>query len=124
MPDQSPRGMIPVSGGFFSELAVRAKLILRMMSDRRVNPFLKVLPVGTLVYFLVPDLMIGPLDDAAIIWLGTYLFVELCPPEVVQEHLDSLHKAQPEHKDEPGEIVVDGEYRDLSEDEEKDQDNI
>jgi hypothetical protein len=39
---------------------------------------------------VLPDIAPGPIDDAAVIWLATYLFVELCPPDVVQEHLDAL----------------------------------
>ena len=38
----------------------------------------------------MPDIAPGPIDDAALIWLATYLFVELCPPGVVQEHLETL----------------------------------
>jgi hypothetical protein len=81
------------------ELGIRLKLILRLMRDGRVSPLLKMLPVGTLAYLLVPDLVIGPLDDAIVIWLGSVLFVELCPPEVVKEHMDALHS------------VVDAEWR-------------
>jgi hypothetical protein len=55
-----------------------------------VNVFLKILPVGSLVYLVMPDIAPGPIDDAALIWLATYLFVELCPPNVVQEHLEAL----------------------------------
>ena len=55
-----------------------------------MNPLLKVLPIGSLVYLVMPDIAPGPIDDAALIWLATYLFVELCPPDVVQEHLDAL----------------------------------
>ncbi len=77
-------------GGVFQDLAVRIKLILRLMGDQRVSPWLKIMPVGSLIYLVVPDLVPGPLDDAAIIWLGAYLFVELCPPDVVQEHMRAL----------------------------------
>ncbi len=91
MPDKSNRKIILSQGGsFFQDLTLRLKLILRLMGDGRVNPLLKVLPIGSLVYFLVPDIAPGPIDDAAIIWLATYLFVELCPPGVVQEHLEAL----------------------------------
>ena len=77
--------------GFFQDLTVRFKLILRLMGDRRVNPLIKLLPIGTLVYLVVPiDFLPGPVDDAALIWLGTYVFVELCPPDVVKEHMDDL----------------------------------
>jgi len=82
--------MFPQSGGFLQGLTLRIKLILRLLGDGRVNPLLKLLPIGSLVYLVVPDIAPGPIDDAAVIWLATYLFVELCPPEVVQEHLDGL----------------------------------
>jgi hypothetical protein len=77
--------------GFFHDLTLRIKLILRLIGDSRVNPLLKLLPIGSLVYLVVPDIAPGPIDDAAVIWLATYLFVELCPPEVVQEHLEALN---------------------------------
>jgi hypothetical protein len=30
------------------------------------------------------------LDDAAILWLGSYVFTELCPPAVVAEHMKAI----------------------------------
>lgn len=66
------------------------KLIIRLLGDRRVSPLLKAIPILGALYFLIPDLVLGPLDDAAIIWLATTLFVELCPPEVVEEHKRSI----------------------------------
>src|SRR4030042_3501321 len=91
MSEKPNRNIIPSPGGsVFQGLSMRLKLIMRLIGDGRVNPLLKILPVGSLVYFLVPDIAPGPIDDAAIIWLATYLFVELCPPDVVQEHLEAL----------------------------------
>ena len=81
--------------GFFQNLTLQIKLILRLMADRRVNPLLKLLPIGTIVYFFIPDLVPGPIDDAMIIWLGAYLFVELCPPQIVQEHRQKLAQEIP-----------------------------
>ncbi|RCK72686.1 MAG: hypothetical protein ANABAC_1220 [Anaerolineae bacterium] len=81
------------SSGFFGELSTRIKLILRLLADGRVNPLIKVLPIASLLYLLVPDLAPGPVDDALIIWLGAYLFVELCPPEVVEEHLKKIRSS-------------------------------
>ena len=121
MSDKSNRKiMLPQNRGFFHDLTLRIKLILRLLGDRRVNPFLKLLPIGSLIYLLVPDIAPGPIDDAAVIWLATYLFVELCPPEVVQEHLETLNAtrkvmdsyqetAQPNQQGEviDGEIVED-----------------
>jgi uncharacterized membrane protein YkvA (DUF1232 family) len=86
--------------GFFQDLILRGKLILRLMGDKRVNFLLKILPVGGLIYLLSPiDLLpdialpvIGYVDDAVVIWLCMTLFVALCPDAVVQEHLKALQK--------------------------------
>ena len=90
---EKPNRKITLSqnGGFFQDISLRIKLILRLLGDSRVSPLLKVLPIGSLVYLLMPDIAPGPIDDAAVIWLATYLFVELCPPHVVQEHLEALN---------------------------------
>jgi hypothetical protein len=95
MPDKDERKIIPSQGGIFSDLVVRIKLVLRLLADSRVSPFLKLIPVGSLVYFIFPDLIPGPIEDAAVIWLGAYLFVELCPPEVVEEHIQELTQSIP-----------------------------
>jgi hypothetical protein len=92
MSDKNERKItLPQNKGFIQDLTLRIKLILRLLGDGRVNPLLKLLPIGSLIYLVVPDIAPGPVDDAAVIWLATYLFVELCPPDVVQEHLDALN---------------------------------
>ncbi len=80
--------------GFFNELYNNLKLILRLIRDNRVNFLLKLLPIGALIYLVVPfDVFpINPIDDAMVMWLGGYLFIELCPPDVVREHLQELRK--------------------------------
>ena len=86
--------------GFFQDLVQRIKLIWRLMTDPRVNFFLKLLPIASLVYLIFPfDLapgiafpIIGALDDAAIVWIGTSLFMNLCPEDVVEEHWNELTK--------------------------------
>jgi hypothetical protein len=103
MNDKRPDSIIPTGGGFIRDLALRVKLILRLMGDPRVSPLVKLLPLGSALYLLFPDLAPGPIDDAAIIWLGFYLFVELCPQDVVQEHIEELS----------GDIIT-GEWRDIS----------
>lgn len=117
MPEKPNQKIIPSQdGGFFQGLSLRLKLIVRLLGDSRVSPLLKLLPLGSLVYLVVPDIAIGPIDDAAVIWLATYLFVELCPPAVVQEHLEALNATrkvmdsyqETSRPDEQGEII-DGE---------------
>ncbi len=90
MANQKKQILPQSQGGFFQGLTDRIKLIYRLMLDRRVNPFLKLLPVGALVYWIIPDIAPGPIDDAFLLWLGSYLFVELCPPEIVQEHMEKI----------------------------------
>lgn len=114
MSENRERKIIPSGSGIFNNLAQRLKLIFRLLGDNRVSPFLKLLPIGSALYFVIPDLAIGPLDDVAVVWLGTYLFVELCPPEIVEEHLTALrNQALPgEWRDpDPGkEEVIEGEF--------------
>lgn len=110
------RKMVPRSGGFFTDVANRFRLVGRLMGDQRVNPLLKLLPIGTLVYLVVPDLVPFIADDAVIMWLGTSLFVELCPPQVVEEHLQIINGILPgtnNSTNTPPSDVVDGEFHEI-----------
>ena len=83
--------------GMMRGLLMRAKLIWSLMGDRRVSPWVKLIPIGALIYWISPvDLIMGipgidALDDVAVIALGNYLFIELCPPDVVKEHMKKLN---------------------------------
>lgn len=107
---------LKINRNFLSELTFQVRLIYRLIKDPRVNIFLKVLPLGTLIYLLVPDLVIGPIDDAAIIWLGSYLFIELCPADVVAEHTQALSGQT--RSSMPKEDIIEGTYREVKEGEE------
>ena len=85
----------PQQGGVVRNVLNQMKLIMRLMGDSRVNFFAKLIPVGALIYLVFPiDAItfpvIGVVDDAALLWLGSYVFTELCPPEVVEEHMKAL----------------------------------
>ncbi|HSO28038.1 MAG TPA: hypothetical protein VLS48_08210 [Anaerolineales bacterium] len=95
MDEKEKRELITDKNGFFYDLSLRMKLVLRLMADPRVSPLVKLLPIGAVIYFVIPDLAPGPIDDAAILFLGTYVFVELCPPDVVAEHEQALQQAIP-----------------------------
>ena len=90
--------MVVPQGGMMRDVVKRLKLIARLMGDSRVNFFLKALPLASVAYLIFPfDLapgvvfpIIGALDDAAILWLGSNLFVELCPDDVVKEHMQAI----------------------------------
>ena len=86
---------ISQQGGIVRNVLNQLRLIFRLMADRRVNLFAKLVPIGALIYLVSPiDAIsipiIGVVDDAALLWLGSYIFTELCPPEVVAEHMRAL----------------------------------
>jgi len=90
MPKNDKR-ITPTDGSFFHDIAIQIKLIFRLLADPRVHPLIKMLPLGSLIYLIFPDFFpLNPIDDAVVIGLGTYMFVELCPQDVVQEHKDAL----------------------------------
>jgi hypothetical protein len=122
MSANKPGPIIPRDTRFLASITNRIKLIYRLMMDGRVNALLKVLPVTSLIYFIFPDLMPGPIDDAVMIWLSTYLFVELCPPEVVDEHQQEINRVITGEFREPAppqQDVIDGEVIDAEYKEEK-----
>ena len=69
-----------------------------MWRDHRVPRPLKGMIIATIFYVLSPiDLVpgflvpvLGQLDDATLLMLGTYLFIRWSPPEVVAEHMASI----------------------------------
>jgi uncharacterized membrane protein YkvA (DUF1232 family) len=85
------------AAGILAEIIKNIKLIWRLLNDRRVSPWFKMIVPATLLYLLfpvdiIPDIApgLGQLDDIAVILLGLKLFVEMCPSEVVRQHLDEL----------------------------------
>src|SRR3970040_2215439 len=124
MPANKPGPIIPRDTRFLTSITNRIKLIYRLMMDRRGIPLLKVLPLTSLFYFIFPDFMPGPIDDAVMLWLSTYLFVELCPPEVVAEHLDEINRTltgefknvEPTRSDVSEGEVIDAEYKEEKKD--------
>ena len=113
MNNNKERNISNERGGIFNGLSDHIKLVLRLLGDRRVNPFIKLLPVGSLIYLILPDIAPGPIDDAAVIWLGLFLFVELCPPDVVEEHRRKLSSAPTSEFHDPAdneEMIEDAEF--------------
>lgn len=98
MENKPNRSIIPSQSNAFTDVTLRLKLIGRLMADRRVSLFLKIIPVGALAYLfspidLVPNAVIpfvGVLDDAAILWLASYAFLEMVPTDVLKDHLRNL----------------------------------
>ena len=83
--------------GALAELVKNARLTLRLLRDPLVPLYLKVIPLTSLLYLFLPFdfifdpiLGLGQLDDIAVILLGVKLFIEMCPQDIVQRHLDEM----------------------------------
>ena len=98
----NPTGTIKYLGwGRFFQLLAHLpsflKLFLRLVKDPRVNLAPKLVVLGVLAYVvlpidLVPDFVpgLGHVDDVVVLLAGLKLFLRLCPPAVVQEHVKSI----------------------------------
>lgn len=74
-----------------------AKLYWRLFRDRRVSLLPKALLVLVGIYLLspldvIPEFLpvVGAMDDLAVGATGLWLFVRLCPPPVVREHVTTI----------------------------------
>lgn len=107
---------VPKQKGAIRNFVSSLKLIVKLMGDRRVSPWLKLIPIGALAYWIWPmDLIPGipgvdALDDAAVLWIGSTLFIELCPADVVQEHKQQIDGTVQDTSEE----IVDAESTDIS----------
>jgi uncharacterized membrane protein YkvA (DUF1232 family) len=110
--------------GMLQSLVNRGRLVWRLLRDPRVPIYLKVLPVGALVYVLspldfVPDLapLLGQVDDIGVLLAGVEGFIALCPQHIVDEHMAAIRAGQgdrqgytPAHTGNRSE-TIDGEWR-------------
>jgi len=80
-----------MSGGFISDVILKIKLVFKLIQDDRIDILVKAIPVFCLIYLIVPiDLLIGPIDDAIVLYVGMDLFISLCPQDIVNEYLVNL----------------------------------
>lgn len=115
----------PDQVGMVTRLMNTLRLVWRLLTDARVPGLTKLIVPAALVYVLfpidvVPDLILGlgQLDDLGILVLATTLFIELCPPAVVEEHRRAL-AARAGTNDASDENVIDGSFREVRDDDSK-----
>lgn len=106
---------------WIQDAARQVRLAWRLLWDKRVPSWTKLIPPAALAYVIfpadiIPDfaLGLGQLDDIAVLLLGTKLFIELAPPDVVREHLRALGARIKEWRvEDEGEspVVIEGEYQ-------------
>jgi len=120
MTNQDPGQLSSYNKTPIGEVLLHLKLIYALINDRRVNPFLKLIPLAGIIYLIYPfDLIpmllgVSAIDDIAVMWFFQYMFVELCPPNVVQEVRSTLIGVIKDTKtaNEPEEII-DGEVKEI-----------
>ncbi len=115
---QTEKKPVKYDGQLFRNIGNEIRLVFRLLADKRVRWWLKLLPFASAIYFIFPDLMPGPVDDAVIIFVGIYTFIELAPPDIVDEHRQILAGTIPgtwrdPDLDEESE-VIDSEFKDES----------
>jgi len=84
-------------GGFVTHLPSFIRVFYRLMTDRRVSPLAKLVPLlGVLLLLTPPALeldfipLVGELDWVLVIFISLKVFIWLCPPEVVREHVSRI----------------------------------
>lgn len=114
----NPRQPIPYRANVFVRIANYLKLFYRLLFDQRVSFLLKLIPLGAFLYVLNPlDRLVPVIDDLVILSIGVYLFVELCPPAIVQEHrkaIEGVLEGKWREEQDEGEIteedIIDAEF--------------
>jgi uncharacterized membrane protein YkvA (DUF1232 family) len=84
----------------FTYLPQFASLYWRLFRDRRVSRLAKAWLVLTFIYLVSPiDLLpiwlapLGQLDDLVVLIGGLWMFVRMCPPEAVWEHVRTVSRS-------------------------------
>lgn len=90
MSKQTPAPGSP--GSFFQGISDQIRLVWFLMLDKRISPLLKLIPFGSLLYLISPFDLPTPIDDLGVLWGFAYLFIELCPDEIVAEHKAAIEK--------------------------------
>jgi uncharacterized membrane protein YkvA (DUF1232 family) len=134
-PETNPTPVLPPSiteppHGRFRGLAdsirtgiLQARLVWSLVWDRRVNFFLKLIPVAGIAYVFfpldfIPDFIpvLGQIDDLGIIIGSLWLFVDLIPKALVAEHWQALvgNAEKNAGGEKPGNAVIDVTPKDSS----------
>lgn len=99
------------------------RLVWRLLTDSRVPIFPKLILLTAILYVLspidlVPDVILGlgQLDDVTIAMFGVWLFIELCPRDIVEEHQRAIAAESGDPVRRADENVVDGSFRVVSDD--------
>ncbi len=99
------------------------RLVWRLLWDSRVPLFPKLIILAAAIYVispvdLIPDVILGlgQLDDIGISLLAIGVFIQLCPPALVDEHRRAIAAESGTPVKPPDEETIDGSFRVVSDD--------
>jgi len=103
------KGQKIFSGGFFNDLMIKIRLTIKLVQDSRIDMLVKAIPILCLIYLVVPvDLLIGPFDDAVVLYFGMDFFISLCPRDIVDEYLLEIRgNAEPQKPED----IIDADFK-------------
>jgi hypothetical protein len=88
-------------GGIIRYLPHFVRLFVRLMADPRVSFLAKLTPLLGLLLLLTPPAieldfipLIGELDWLVVAYLSLQLFIWMCPPDVVREHVARIARGR------------------------------
>jgi uncharacterized membrane protein YkvA (DUF1232 family) len=100
--------------GWFRDFFRQFQLAWRLILDPRISLITKVIPFLSLAYLIspidfIPDITLGlgQLDDLAFVLIGLRLFLDVCPPIVVEEHRAALQDEYHQGEEWSEEDVID-----------------
>jgi uncharacterized membrane protein YkvA (DUF1232 family) len=97
--------------GFISDVILKIRLTIALLQDSRIHIIYKLIPGLCLVYLIAPlDFLFGPIDDAVVIYFGLDFFINICPQEIVREHVDKINGKTASRSPEQ---IVDAEFKDI-----------
>ena len=99
------------------------RLVWRLLADPRVPLFPKLIVLAAAIYVispvdLIPDLILGlgQLDDLGIAMLAVGVFIQLCPPALVDEHRRAIAGESGKPAKPSDEETIEGSFRVMSDD--------
>jgi uncharacterized membrane protein YkvA (DUF1232 family) len=113
----------PQNVGAVTQMLRTLRLVWRLLGDSRVPIFPKLIILAAAIYVispvdLIPDLILGlgQLDDLGIAMLAIGVFIQLCPPTLVDEHRRTIAAESGGTVKPPDDETIEGSFHVMSDD--------
>jgi uncharacterized membrane protein YkvA (DUF1232 family) len=109
--------------GALVSLVRTLRLVWRLLADPRVSLFPKLIILAAAIYVispvdLIPDMILGlgQLDDLGVAMLAIGVFIQLCPPALVDEHRRAIAGESGRPAKPSDDETIEGSFRVMSDD--------